>query len=67
MSEQEENTADIVAINNASHEQLRRALLKLAEKGFHWRRHPDRLVKAQGFGVRETIREAFEEVELGHE
>ena len=64
MSETEENTADIVAIQTASHEQLRRALLRLAEKGYHWRRHHDRLVRAQGFGVRETIREAFEEVEL---
>jgi len=64
VSEAEENTADIVAIQNASHEQLRRALLRLAEKGYHWRRHHDRLVRAQGFGVRETIREAFEEVEL---
>ena len=64
MSEQEENTADIVAIQNASHEQLRRALLRLAEKGYHWRGHHDRMVRAQGFGVRETIREAFAEVEM---
>ena len=64
VNEQEENTADILAIQNATHEQLRRALLALAEKGYHWRRHHDRMVKAQGFGVRDTIRDAFKEVEL---
>jgi hypothetical protein len=59
-----ENTEEILAIQAASHEQLRRALLRLAEKGFVWRGHHERMVKACGFGVRETIREAFEEVGL---
>ncbi len=60
----EEYADEVLAIRAANHEQLRRALLRLAEKGFHWRRHHDRMVRAQGFGVRETIREAFEEVEM---
>jgi hypothetical protein len=59
-----ENTEEILAIGAATHEQLRRALLHLAEKGFVWRGHHDRQVKACGFGVRDTIRDAFREVEL---
>ncbi|HKN44646.1 MAG TPA: hypothetical protein VJW23_12055 [Propionibacteriaceae bacterium] len=59
-----ENTEEILSIQAANHEQLRRALLRLAEKGHMWRSNADWAVRSCGYGVRETIREAFKEVEL---